>query len=258
MVETIRKPAPRPAWRPHARQARALSEEDILARVLYRDPLMLVIDKPAGLPVHAGPGGGPNLEQHFEYLRFGLPKPPSLAHRLDRDTSGCLVLGRHRKALAKLGRLFASGRAEKTYWAIVEGEPPEPQGRIELPLAKVTPKSGWRMVVTPDGQPAITDYRVMGKADGRSWLELRPRTGRTHQIRVHCAALGCPIVDDPVYGSGSLGSDRRFQHLHARAILLPLYPSRDPIAVVAPPPPHMAETLARCGFVTEAAAPTAA
>src|SRR3954469_24302541 len=90
-------------------------------RMLYRDGLMLVVDKPAGIPVHAGPGGGPNLEQHLDALRFGLPRVPSLAHRLDRDTSGCLVLGRHRKALAKLGRLFMAGRVEKTYWAVVAG-----------------------------------------------------------------------------------------------------------------------------------------
>ena len=91
-----------------------LPEIDLGARLLYRDGLVLIIDKPAGLPVHAGPGSGPALEQGFEALRFGLPRPPALAHRLDRDTSGCLVLGRHRKALARLGRLFAQNRVEKT------------------------------------------------------------------------------------------------------------------------------------------------
>src|SRR5579859_5724343 len=101
-----------------------MTPDEILARVLYRDPLMLVIDKPAGLPVHTGPGGGETVEDAFPHLRYGLPKPPSLAHRLDRDTSGCLILGRHHKALSKLGKLFQAGRIGKTYWAVAVGLPP--------------------------------------------------------------------------------------------------------------------------------------
>jgi tRNA pseudouridine32 synthase/23S rRNA pseudouridine746 synthase len=100
-----------------------LDADEMLARVLYRDGLMLVIDKPAGLPVHRGPKGGLSLEDHFDALRFGLPRAPALAHRLDKDTSGCLVLGRHRKALAHLGLLFKHGKVGKTYWAVVEGSP---------------------------------------------------------------------------------------------------------------------------------------
>src|SRR5271156_4914373 len=188
--------------------------------VLYRDGLVLVIDKPAGIAVHPGPGGGPNLESGFAALRFGLPHSPALAHRLDRDTSGCLVLGRHPKALRRLGALFAAGRTEKIYWAIVEGAPAEAKGRIETGLKKLNRGSGWRMVIDPEGQRAVTDYRVLGSAQGRAWLELRPRTGRTHQIRVHCAALGCPVVGDPVYGRSP---SREALLLHARAISLPLY-----------------------------------
>src|ERR1700680_2580753 len=105
-------------------------------RVLYRDGLVLVIDKPAGIPVHAGPGGGANLEHWFPLLRFGLKRPPALAHRLDRDTSGVLVLGRHPKALRRLGRLFSEGRVEKVYWAVVAGSPAAPEGRIEAALKK--------------------------------------------------------------------------------------------------------------------------
>ena len=212
-------------------------------RVLYRDGLILVIDKPAGVAVHPGPGRGPDLESGFDALRFGLPHPPALAHRLDRDTSGCLVLGRHAKALRRLGALFAEGKVEKIYWAIVEGRPQQDEGHIETGLKKLSRGNGWRMVVDPAGQSAVTDYRVLGADEGRTWLELRPRTGRTHQIRVHCSALGCPVVGDPVYGRG--GGPLM---LHARALAVPLYPSKPPISATAPPPPHMLSALAGLGY----------
>lgn len=231
-----------------ARQDRAaipLSPQELLARVLFRDALMLVIDKPAGIPVHAGPGGGPNLEALFDALRYGLPRAPALAHRLDRDTSGCLILGRHRKALARLGRLFAAGKIEKVYWAVVEGGPAGDAGTVDLALSKLTPKRGWKMVADAAGQPAVTDWRVLGRGDRIAWLECRPRTGRTHQIRVHCQALGCPILGDAVYGTGT--PDLPLQ-LHARSVTVPLYPAHEPITVEAPPPPHMAEALRACGF----------
>ncbi|MBI3513486.1 MAG: RNA pseudouridine synthase [Proteobacteria bacterium] len=217
---------------------------DLESRLLYRDGLILIIDKPAGIAVHAGPSGGTNLEAGFDALRFGLPKPPALAHRLDRDTSGCLVLGRHRKALAKLGRLFSSGAVEKVYWAVVDGAPATDQGRVDLALRKLTSKAGWRMVVDADGVNAVTDYRVLGRAAGLSWLELRPRTGRTHQIRVHCAALGCPVVGDPIYGRGG----GQPLHLHARAVTVPLYANRSAITAIAPVPAHMQTVLGRCGW----------
>src|SRR5271165_4766912 len=111
-----------------------LTPDAMLARVLYRDGLMLVIDKPVGLPVHRGPKGGVSLEGYFDALRYGLPRAPALAHRLDKDTSGCLVLGRHRKALAELGRQFKNGSIHKTYWAVVESGPAEDEGRIDIPL----------------------------------------------------------------------------------------------------------------------------
>jgi RluA family pseudouridine synthase len=222
--------------------------------VLYRDGLMLVIDKPAGIAVHAGPSGGPNLEALFDSLRFGLPRPPALAHRLDRDTSGVLVLGRHPKALRRLGALFAQGKVDKVYWAVVAGRPAEAAGRIETGLRKLTRRDGWHMIVDPAGQRAITLYRLRASDGGHSWLELCPQTGRTHQIRVHCAALGCPILGDRAYG-GAAGRGPLL--LHARQIALPLYPGRPSITVTAPVPPHMLADLEHLGYDAAIPAPAA-
>jgi tRNA pseudouridine32 synthase / 23S rRNA pseudouridine746 synthase len=195
-----------------------MMEQDLLARLLYRDGMMLVIDKPAGVAVHRGPKGGENLEDYFPALRFGLPRNPALAHRLDRDTSGCLVLGRHHKALEKLGLLFKQGKIEKIYWAIVEGEPVQDEAVIDLALGRLDAGRGWWMKPDPAGLPAKTAWRVVSRVGGRAHLELKPLTGRTHQLRVHCAAQGWPILGDPIYGhGGAMGL-----HLHARAITIPL------------------------------------
>jgi tRNA pseudouridine32 synthase / 23S rRNA pseudouridine746 synthase len=227
-------------------------EIDLARRLLYRDGLVLVVDKPAGLPVHAGPKGGPNLEAGFDQLRFGLPAPPALAHRLDRDTSGCLVLGRHRKALARLGRLFSSGRVGKTYWAVVIGRPPSGEGIIDLALAKrSTEKRGWWMKADPTGQRAVTRFRLLGEAAGLAWLELEPETGRTHQIRVHCAELGCPVLGDPIYGRERQSEPLSPLHLHSRAVVLPLYEKKPAIRAEAPVPEHMRASLAACGWPGE-------
>ena len=230
-------------------------KQGLADRVLYRDGLILVVDKPAGIAVHPGPGGGPDLESVFDALRFGLPHPPALAHRLDRDTSGCLVLGRHPKALRRLGALFSGGLVEKVYWTVVEGRPPEAQGRVETGLRKLTRGTGWRIVVDPGGQRAVTDYRLLGADRGRAWLELRPRTGRTHQLRIHCAVLGCPLVGDPVYGSRPSGDALQ---LYARSVTLPLYPNRPPLEITAPVPPHMIPALERLGYDPASDPPEAA
>ncbi|HEY8964073.1 MAG TPA: RNA pseudouridine synthase, partial [Alphaproteobacteria bacterium] len=204
-----------------------------------RDGLMLVIDKPAGIPVHAGPGGGPNIEDGFDSLKFGLPKRPHLAHRLDRDTSGCLVLGRHTKALSRLGKLFESKRIEKTYLAILpialEGN-----GVIDASLAKVHKWKGWKMKVAEPGdegaQETITDYKVLHSEGGQSLVAFYPKTGRTHQIRVHALhAFGAAILGDTLYGTDEDKKQPRL-YLHASAITLPLYPKKDPITVEAPIP----------------------
>ncbi len=222
--------------------AAIMTEEGLLERLLYRDGMMLVIDKPAGIAVHRGPKGGENLEDYFQALRFGLPRNPALAHRLDRDTSGCLVLGRHHKALEKLGLLFKQGKVGKLYWAAVEGGPAQDEGLIDLPLGRLDAGRGWWMKPDPSGVPAKTLWRVLSRAAGQALLELKPLTGRTHQLRVHCAALGFPILGDTVYGhGGALGLQ-----LHAKTITIPLYKNKEPVKIEAPVPLHMRETLAAC------------
>lgn len=219
-----------------------MNAEEIVSKILYRDALMLVIDKPAGLPVHPGPKGGETLFQHLDALRFGLPRRPEVAHRLDKDTSGCLVLGRHPKAIARLNELFRKGEVDKVYWAVVEGGPEGEEGEIDLALAPKSPDRGWWMKADPKGQPSLTEWRVLGRSAGLTLLELRPITGRTHQLRVHCAASGFPILGDSIYGSAPRFGGPGL-HLHARRITVPLYPKKPPITVEAPVPAHMCNKL---------------
>jgi tRNA pseudouridine32 synthase / 23S rRNA pseudouridine746 synthase len=217
---------------------------ELPARVLLRDADALILDKPPGIAVHKGPGGGDNLEAHFEALRFGAP----LAHRLDKDTSGCLVLGRSKPGLARLGRLFRDGKVAKTYWAVVAGAPPPGAGgTIDAPLARRShDRRSWWMKVDPDGDPSVTDWRALGSADGLVWLELSPRTGRTHQLRVHCAHLGLPIAGDRFYGGDAALAAARHLHLHARSVAFPW--AGGMAAAEAEPPEHMHPLLAACGW----------
>lgn len=227
-----------------------MTPDEIQARILYRDAMMLVIDKPAGIPVHKGPKGGAVLEDYFEALRFGLPNAPALAHRLDRETSGCLVLGRHRKALADLGRLFQNrGSVRKTYLALLDGRPPQDEGEVDLPLARRDRARGWFMKVDrAAGQPSLSRYRIIGEAEGLTLALLEPLTGRTHQLRVHMAALGCPILGERIYAQSPSPPAGPMLHLHALALSVPLYPRREPIRVTAPLPPHIAASLDALGL----------
>lgn len=214
------------------------------ARLLYRDACVLVLDKPAGIAVHVTAHDKVALDAAFVHLQFGLPRPPALAHRLDRGTSGCLVLGRHRKALDRLGKMFKNQRIEKTYWAVVQGVPAEPTGIITAPILKSGEGSKWKMSLDDAGQEAVTHYRVLSSGEGMSLLELSPKTGRTHQLRLHCAfALGTPVIGDPFYAPAS---DHPMQ-LHAHSIVIPYYANKPPIMAQAPLPAHMQALIARAG-----------
>ena len=207
--------------------------------VLFRDERFVVINKPPGLPVHAGPNGGASVEDIFPLLsrrRSG----PWLVHRLDADTSGCLLIALRRDALRAAQAAFAAGTVRKTYWAIVRGGPELDQGVVRMPLRKQTSRAGWRMVANPTGQDAVTEWRILGRAEGVAWVEARSLTGRTHQVRVHCACLGCPVIGDPVYGGGpgKLG-------LLARELTVPLTPR---VQATAPPPDHMRAALVSRGW----------
>jgi tRNA pseudouridine32 synthase/23S rRNA pseudouridine746 synthase len=205
-------------------------------RILHIDAHLIVLDKPAGLAVHPGPRTPRSLEDHLDELRAGFQRRPQPAHRLDRDTSGCLVLGRHPKAVKRLSALFADNRIGKLYWAVLRGAPEEQAGSIDAPLLKISSKAdGWRVVVDPAGKPARSDWRVLSRAGDLSLVEFRPHTGRTHQIRVHAAHLGHPIVGDPVYGGGG-GA----MMLHSRAVTIPYRADGEPVTATAPVPSAMA------------------
>ncbi|WP_372622987.1 RluA family pseudouridine synthase [Falsiroseomonas sp.] len=200
-----------------------------------------MLDKPAGLPVSARTGE--SLDAWLPALRLGKRRDPQPAHRLDADTAGCLVLGRTAPMLARINALFAARKVGKLYWAVLRGALRGEAGVVEAPLRKVsTAARGWRMEVHPSGDPARTAWRVLGRAPGLTWVELRPETGRTHQLRVHCAHLGAPILGDAMYGGGDAGG----LHLLAREIALPLDAE---LRVTAPVPEHMRKAIAACGGI---------
>ncbi len=196
-----------------------------------------MIDKPAGLPVDPPRAGGLSLENHLSSLTFGFRRWPVAVHRLDRDTSGCLLLSRNPKAHARFQQAFEGGRVAKRYVAVLDGVPQEAAGTIDLPLGKVSSaERGWRMTRDPRGKAARTDWRVLATHEGRTLVEFRPATGRTHQIRVHALeGLGAAVTGDPVYGTAHAGG----MMLHAIALSLPREGKPD-IAAEAPWPARFA------------------
>ncbi|MCK5041480.1 MAG: RluA family pseudouridine synthase [Sphingomonadales bacterium] len=214
------------------------------AMVLYKDENVIAINKPAGLPVQGGTGTTRHLDGMLEALQEeGFPKP-KLVHRLDKDTSGVLLLARTAKAAAALARAFKSRETQKTYWALIMGMPRYEQGQIDLKMEKLSGPHGEKMVVSDDGKPSTTEfYRVDHAARRATWMALRPVTGRTHQLRLHMAHLGNPIVGDGKYGGKEAfltGSISKKMHLHARSISVNINGYN--LHVTAPLPKHMKDT----------------
>ena len=230
----------------------------VRAAVLYCDGDIIALNKPPGLPVQGGSRVARHLDGMLEGLRFDAAEPPRLVHRLDRDTSGVLMLARHAAAARDLTALFRSRELKKLYWALVVGVPKPAQGRIDVPLAKRQAGAGERVIATDEGgQRAITDYTLIDAAGRRlSWLALMPRTGRTHQLRAHTASVfGHPVVGDGKYGGEAAfpaGFEPRL-HLHARALALPRQGGKAPLVLAAPLPSHMAAAWRFLGFEPEPA-----
>ncbi len=199
--------------------------------LLFIDGEAIVVDKPAGLPVDPPRDGSISVENHLQSLAFGFKRWPKPVHRLDRDTSGCLLLSRHPKAHARFAQAFEGGTVLKTYLAVLDGIPEGTEGVIDMPLGKVsTREQGWRMVFDPKGKPSQTTWRVVSEIDGRVLVQFTPKTGRTHQIRVHAASgIGVPIYGDPIYGKGGVTL------LHAASIVMPR-DGKAPIEAKAPLP----------------------
>lgn len=236
--------APQPRPEPSARDAEAIQR-----MVIHRDSALIALNKPPGLSVQGGPGITRHIDAMLDALRFGLPERPRLVHRIDRDTSGLLLLARTPGAAAKLAALFRARKVRKTYWAIVVGRPDPPAARIAIPLARI-PGQHARIAAADEGTDAVTDYETLDTAGKHfAFLAMSPLTGRTHQLRVHAAELGTPILGDPKYGTetSQVEGYPRLLHLHARALTLP-HPAGGELALVAPPPAHMRETMQRLGF----------
>ena len=208
--------------------------------VLFIDGEAIVIDKPAGLAVHPGSRTRESLEDYLHHFRFGFQRTPLPFHRLDRDTSGCLLLARNPKAHKRFQRAFEDKKVSKTYVAVLDGVPEAQAGIIDMPLGKVSSaEEGWRMIHDPQGRPSVSHWKVADVRDGRAVIVFSPETGRTHQIRVHASAgLGIPISGDPVYGAG-----KGPMLLHALSIRVER-DGKPPVEATAPLPP----TFVQAGF----------
>ncbi len=244
-------PAPPPAPAP----LDPATLRELEGMVVYMDDALIAMNKPHGLPVQGGPGIIRHLDGLMEGFRQGAADKPRLVHRLDMDTSGLLLLARTPGVAAKLAAAFRSRHVEKTYWAVVAGRPSPQEGRLEAPLVKFGGlRGGERVAIAESGEEdsahAITDYRTLDAAGRKlAWLELKPLTGRTHQLRVHCVALGAPIVGDSKYGgeTGRVEGLADKLHLHARALSLP-HPYGGTLQLEAELPAHMRETFRAMGF----------
>ena len=206
--------------------------------ILFEDGEALVIDKPGGLPIERPRAGGLSLEDRLDELKLGFQRPPVPVHRIDTDTSGCLLLARNPKALKRFARAFEERQVGKRYLGVLAGVPPAKEGTVELALSKISSaEKGWRMIPAKKGKPSLTRWRVLAEAGGRMLVEFRPETGRTHQIRVHAASgIGLSLLGDPVYGDGR-GAARTM--LHAAGLEV-AREGKPPIVAAAPLPADFA------------------
>lgn len=250
-------PVPEAAPRPPPGALSARDEAFVRSLVLHRDDDVIVINKPAGLAVQGGAKTGRHLDALLDGLKFDAEKRPKLVHRLDRDTTGCLVLARHPRAAAALGDAFRDRSTDKIYWAVVVGSPRPKVGEIRGWMRKApgVHDADREMMVScvqsdEGAVHAVTQYVVVSEAAGRAaWVALRPVTGRTHQLRFHMAEIGHAIAGDPKYKCDRPTPNglEKALHLHARAIRLP-HPSGGELKVVAPLPPHMQAAFDLLGF----------
>jgi 23S rRNA pseudouridine955/2504/2580 synthase len=243
-----------PGEPPAPPRLRPQDEELLRDAVIYRDDWAIVLNKPAGIAVQGGTGTERHVDALLDTLRFESPERPRLVHRLDKDTSGVLLIARNAAAAAFFTRAFRDKTTRKIYWAAVAGLPQPLQGRIDLALAKGGGPGRERVHADEEGKSAITYYRVLDNAGQRaSWLALLPVTGRTHQLRAHCAALGTPILGDGKYGGNAAqlpgGAAAHRLHLHARSLAVP-HPAGGTLRVAAPLPAHMKRLWEFFGFAT--------
>ncbi|MES2755310.1 MAG: RluA family pseudouridine synthase [Pseudomonadota bacterium] len=247
-AEPVRAPAPK-------RERTALTDDQIaFARelVIHQDAQAFVLNKPPGLATQGGTKTTEHVDGLLDALQYDAEGRPKLVHRLDKDTSGALLIARTARAAAYFAKHFSSRSARKVYWALIVGVPSIEDGMIELPIAKQPGTGGEKMHVDEaEGAAARTRYRVIERAGNRAaWVELQPFTGRTHQLRVHMNAIGHPIVGDGKYGGPAAfltGGISRKMHLHARRIRID-HPDGGAIDVTAEPPQHLAESIAMLGF----------
>jgi 23S rRNA pseudouridine955/2504/2580 synthase len=242
-ARTPRRPGPRAPSPEEAAFAQSL--------VIHRDPAALVLNKPPGLAVQGGTNTALHIDLLLDALRFDARERPRLVHRLDKDTSGVLLIARTARAAAFFARCFATRDTRKLYWALLMGKVEGEARRIDLPLARQPGTGGEKMEVAAGGLAAQTDLRVLDRAGNRCTLvELRPRTGRTHQLRAHAAAIGHPIVGDGKYGGRDAfltGGVSRKLHLHAHRLVI-AHPDGGKLDMAAPLPEHFAATVAMLGL----------
>ncbi len=248
-------PAEKPRMEPNPAATR-----EIEAMILYQDDHLIVLNKPYGVAVQGGPGITRHIDGMLEGLRVEGGDRPRLVHRLDRDTTGVLLIAKTAGVAAKLAASFRGRDMDKTYWAIVAGRPVPVEGEIDLPLKRIGGERGERTAPAErddeDAARAITEYRTLDHAARKlAWLELKPRTGRTHQLRVHCVAIRAPILGDVKYArpdqnnafAATVAGLPEKMHLHARSLVFP-HPAGGIMRAEADLPPHMVETFHTLGF----------